>query len=88
MKDFDEVLIDLQVIMDDIQCRAELKRQKELEVEKLNSDIEQLKGKALDLIQRNLELKVKRNEIIGSLSIEGEVDIEKITGTLNQKLRE
>lgn len=59
MKDFDDVLISLQVIMEDVRYKAELKRQKELEAERLNQDIEILKGKAIKLLQENVELKAQ-----------------------------
>lgn len=62
MIDFDAVLLDLDIIMGDIRHKAELKRQKELEAEKLSHDIEQLRGKAMDLIQNNLELKARHGD--------------------------
>lgn len=62
MEDFDGALVSIQVIIDDIRCKSELKRQKEIDAEKLKKDIEQLKGRVLNLIQDNLELKTINSE--------------------------
>lgn len=63
MKDFEDVLVSLQVIMGDIKYKSELKKEKELEAERLDQDIERLRDKALELIQNNLEFKVSHSVV-------------------------